>query len=512
MGTRTFTVVFTDMEAYTAAVARADREGLRRLISQHAELVSPVVRQYGGRVVKNLGDSFMCLFESATDAVRASLALQERVESDSSIRIRIGMTTGDVEEIGDDAFGDAVNQASRILNKAPAGEIWLGPGTMVCMNAAEIPWESAGRFELKGLPGAIELYRAVPEGRCWLPQPVYAAAKSGRLVRIRRGEPIDTRRMPSNPVLLFEGFTPGSGDLTEAMGRLPVLDPSNFFLATHHISPVDRFMWTDANRGLVIGTPLAVDRAIVDAKRITSQVSGTNTILLDGGSGADFDLVIAGLALPAVPLADVVQSYTYDLMADGRWTSHAEQPVIRIDVTPDGPHVVVTTAGVVVDGRRRGLNEVVPLRHGSRIEAAGRQHTYVKLADSYFGAVLGSTDMRLGVLAGDTAEVGRDPSHPGLKLPEGRGQSNIRWCSGPKAARARAGGFTLDRALAGRRQASVALDGSTLRLQPLHDRCATYLLEQGGSRLQRITGATTVSIGDAMVVGTTVVMISDPED
>ena len=187
MGTVTRTVVFTDLANYTAKVSRTDREGLRQILKEHEGLVAPIVEKYGGRVVKNLGDSFMCLFLAATDALRAALDVQDVVTGEGGISIRLAMTTGDVEEIEGDAFGESVNLAARILSKTPAGEIWFGPGTRVCMNAAEIPWESVGRFRLKGIPGDKEIFRAVPAHRCWLPEPVSSAVKTGSIVRLRRG-------------------------------------------------------------------------------------------------------------------------------------------------------------------------------------------------------------------------------------------------------------------------------------------------------------------------------------
>ena len=153
MSTSTQTVVFTDLANYTANVARSDREGLRRILLEHEELVTPVVNRYGGRIVKNLGDSFLILFPSATDAVRAALDIQHLVMNSGGLSIRLAMTTGDVEAIDGDAFGECVNLAARILSKAPAGEIWFGAGTWICMNTAEIPWDPVGRFRLKGIPG-----------------------------------------------------------------------------------------------------------------------------------------------------------------------------------------------------------------------------------------------------------------------------------------------------------------------------------------------------------------------
>src|SRR5690606_17230531 len=153
---------------------------------EHEALVSPIVTRYGGRVVKNLGDSFLILFDSATDALRAALDVQHTVTDSGGNPIRLAMTTGDVEEIDGDAFGECVNLAARILSKAPASEIWFGKGTHVCMNQAEIPWESVGRYRLKGIPGEQEVFRAVPRATAWLPDAVAAAAKAGNLVRLKR--------------------------------------------------------------------------------------------------------------------------------------------------------------------------------------------------------------------------------------------------------------------------------------------------------------------------------------
>ena len=62
MGTVTKTVVFTDLANYTAKVSKTDRVGLRRILADHEALVNPIVSRYGGRIIKNLGDSFMILF------------------------------------------------------------------------------------------------------------------------------------------------------------------------------------------------------------------------------------------------------------------------------------------------------------------------------------------------------------------------------------------------------------------------------------------------------------------
>ena len=114
------TAMFTDIADYTASVARSDREGVRRILAEHEAAVRPLVESFGGRIVKNIGDSFLCLFASATDALRASLEIQKVDPTQHELTIRIALTTGDIEIIDGDAFGDSVNLAARILSQVPA--------------------------------------------------------------------------------------------------------------------------------------------------------------------------------------------------------------------------------------------------------------------------------------------------------------------------------------------------------------------------------------------------------
>lgn len=511
MGSRTRTVLFTDMADYTATVARSDRAALVRLLARHEEAVAPVVQRYHGRIVKNLGDSFMCLFDAATDALRAAIELQGRLAETSEMTVRVAVNTGDVEEIDGDAFGEPVNLAARILSRTPAGEVWFGPGTRACMNPSEVAWEAVGRYTLKGIVGEVDVYRAVPAHRCWLPDALVAAHRRQRLVRLKRGETTFFGMLPTDPIVLLEGFTPGAPDLTEALARLPVLDPGSLFLSAWLVSPAERHAWCQAGHGLLVGTPQAIDRAFTDAARAVSRQSVSDTILLDGAH-ADLDLVISGLALPAVPIADVVTAYAYDLVADGRWMNRSDACVVRVEVVAEGPRLHVTSSGVRVDGRPREVGEIVPLGDGQRVEAGGRTHVYRTLTEDYVGCLLADTPMRLGVVAGQAAEVGREPGHPGLAFPDRRGQENLRWSMGPRAEKARAGGFTLDRALAGRRQASFELLGGEVRVTPLHDRCVTWVLRASGGPLERVSGPTVIGVGDEVVAGTTVIGLRAPEE
>lgn len=509
MPTNTRTVVFTDLANYTATVSGTDREGLRRILREHEETVTPIVEKYRGRVVKNIGDSFMCLFPAATDALRASLDIQEFVTAKGGISIRLAMATGDVEELDGDAFGESVNLAARILSKTPSGEVWFGLGTNISMNQSEIPWESVGRFRLKGLPTEQEAFRAVPKHKAWLPEALTTAVRANTLVRIRRGGRLPM--LPPDPVVLLEGFVPGSKALSAAVDALPVINPASLYLAAYNISTSDRAEWATMGRGLVIGTPEAIEVAIQDTLKAVSRTTGTDTIVLEMGNQADVELVMCGLALPSVPLFSVVSAYSYDILPDGRWVNQSDRSVLRVEVNEEGVALQALSPGVTVNGHAVASGDRVKLVHGSRISTPQGQHTFLQSNHGYAGMVLADTRMRLGVNDGQTAELGREPNHPGLALPDRKGQENLSWCSGPRAAKARAGGLTLDRALAGRQQASIQLQGGKMALTPLHPRCPTFVVRRGTAEMEMVETIVNVGMDDMVVAGTTIVGIRKPE-
>ncbi len=499
-------MVFTDLEAYTQRVAQTDREGLRKILQDHAALVTPVVEKFGGRIVKNLGDSFLCLFPSATDALRAALDVQRLAAGAAGIKIRLAMTTGDVEEIEGDAFGEAVNLASRILSKTPAGEIWFGPGTRVCMNASEIPWESVGRFTLKGIQGDKELYRAVPPDRAWLPKVVEDAIKKQTLVRFKRGGSIPM--LPPDPVVLLEGYAPGSPALMAAIDALPRIDPGKIWLVTYNISGGDRAAWLGEGRGVVVGTPDAIEIAVREVFRTSNRTSGSDTIVIETQLDVVASLVLAGLALPSLPMADVVAGYSYDLERDGKWANRSDAAVLRVDVSPTGVVLQSLAPNVSVNGRAIPPGDQVQMRDGATIGTPSGDLRFVIPDQGYAGLLLADTKLRLPLPPMGRAELGREPAAPGLPFLDRRGQDNIRWCPGPRAQRARAGGFTLDRAMAGRRQAIVEVESDGIRVTTAHDRCTTWLLRStAGNRLEKVEPAAIAWLDDLIVAGTAVVAI-----
>lgn len=122
---RALTILFADVSGSTRLFeSRGDLEA-RRLIAHVLDALSEVAAQHGGRVIKTIGDEIMCTFPSALNGLFAATDMQRRIKHDEGLQrdnlaIRIGLHHGEALVENDDVFGDAVNVAARMADKALA--------------------------------------------------------------------------------------------------------------------------------------------------------------------------------------------------------------------------------------------------------------------------------------------------------------------------------------------------------------------------------------------------------
>jgi class 3 adenylate cyclase len=172
-GSRTMSIMFTDMVGYTARASLESRGGLLELVRRKRELVQGVLERRHGRIVKTLGDGLLIAFDSATDAVLAGVEIQEvlarqnqaAADEREKFELRIAISTGEVAQADNDIYGEPVNLASRVQQLAQPGEVYLTETTFATLNKAEAPSEKLGEFEVKGVAGMVTLYRATPANR-----------------------------------------------------------------------------------------------------------------------------------------------------------------------------------------------------------------------------------------------------------------------------------------------------------------------------------------------------------
>ncbi len=167
MRTETLAIVFTDIKGYTAATSKQSHQEQARMLRRIDRLVAPVVRAYSGRVIKSLGDAYMIVFRSPTEAVRCATAIQDRlyqhnagVPPEHGIHIRIAINVGEVRVHRGDVFGEPVNIAARMETVTPADDIFFSAAVYLTMNRSDIPSDLVGDYELKGIPEPVTVYRA----------------------------------------------------------------------------------------------------------------------------------------------------------------------------------------------------------------------------------------------------------------------------------------------------------------------------------------------------------------
>ena len=115
------TVVFTDLEGFTSYTATHGDDAALTLLDEHRRSAAPVIRQWGGRVVKSLGDGLMLAFPDGAGAIYAALDMVPLAPD--PLRLRAGVHTGDVVVTAADLIGNVVNLAARVTADAAGGQV-----------------------------------------------------------------------------------------------------------------------------------------------------------------------------------------------------------------------------------------------------------------------------------------------------------------------------------------------------------------------------------------------------
>jgi class 3 adenylate cyclase len=157
------TVLFSDVAGSTSHRVRVGEEAADRLRAEHDRAVIGAIEQHAGRVVKHTGDGVMAVFNGASDAVAAAVALQQAItraggtDPQTVMRVRVGLSAGDVTVDGDDRFGLPVVEAQRLEAAAEPGQILCASlvRTLAHGRGAH-EFRSVGALEVKGLDRPLE--------------------------------------------------------------------------------------------------------------------------------------------------------------------------------------------------------------------------------------------------------------------------------------------------------------------------------------------------------------------
>jgi len=183
-------ILAADVVGYSRLMNRDEEGTLARLQALEREVVDPRIDEFGGEVVKRMGDGILASFPSAVDALRAARAIQEAVaeRNDTApgsepIRYRIGLNVGDVIVTDGDIFGDGVNIAARLEGIAEPGGITLSAAVHDNVRAQiSGPFDDLGEQRLKNIDHPVRVYRLRLDGS----PPLAATEAAGASVTPRR--------------------------------------------------------------------------------------------------------------------------------------------------------------------------------------------------------------------------------------------------------------------------------------------------------------------------------------
>jgi class 3 adenylate cyclase len=154
------TVLFTDLVGSTEQAAAIGDRAWRDLVEPHHLAIRGLLARYRGTEVDTAGDGFFATFDGPARAVRCAGAIVHEVNA-LGLDVRAGVHTGEIETINGKVGGVAVNIGSRVAGVAGPNEIFVSSTVKDLTAGSGLMFESAGEYDLKGIPDPWRLYRVL---------------------------------------------------------------------------------------------------------------------------------------------------------------------------------------------------------------------------------------------------------------------------------------------------------------------------------------------------------------
>jgi len=174
------TILFTDIEGFTAISETLTPEKLIEALNRYFSLIAGPITEHGGVISQFQGDAVLATFnvpkpdsDHASNAVRAALDIQsvlEGVEFGDGIHFntRVGINTGAVvgglvgsgDRVGYTVHGDNVNLTARLeqLNKDYGTRIIVADSTLAEIPDGRFAFSELGEVSVRGLNRPVRIY------------------------------------------------------------------------------------------------------------------------------------------------------------------------------------------------------------------------------------------------------------------------------------------------------------------------------------------------------------------
>ena len=165
------TVLFADLRGSTGLFETLGNAEAAAVVTQSVTLMGQIVVNCGGQVVKTLGDGLMAVFEQPQNSVESADEMHESLDrivaqaprGDGpmpALKLQVAMAHGEVVELGGDCFGDAVNVAARLLDRAGDNETLCTEQVLERLAPEDRGrFRSLSRLQLRGRQEPVQVHR-----------------------------------------------------------------------------------------------------------------------------------------------------------------------------------------------------------------------------------------------------------------------------------------------------------------------------------------------------------------
>ena len=163
-------IMFTDIVGYTEQMSK-DQDVAFALLEEKQSKFKPLIEEYNGSLIKEMGDGTLSQYPSAIDASKCSVELQKLIKDNDKLNVRVGIHLGDTLFKDGDVFGDGVNIAARLESMSPAGGILVSKNVYdELLSRQGFEGVSLGMQSLKGVGRLVEVY-ALKDKHLTVPNP-----------------------------------------------------------------------------------------------------------------------------------------------------------------------------------------------------------------------------------------------------------------------------------------------------------------------------------------------------
>ncbi len=133
-----FAILFADIEGSSQLYKQVGDHQAKTRIFACLSCMQQIVEQHHGTVIKTIGDEIMARFNSSEDAVRAARVIHQQLEHGETeqtggVCVKIGVNFGPAILDSDDVFGDAVNDAARMVQIAKGRQTVIPESTVLTL-------------------------------------------------------------------------------------------------------------------------------------------------------------------------------------------------------------------------------------------------------------------------------------------------------------------------------------------------------------------------------------------